>query len=221
MKSGKRYWWTSCRAGIEMQTRRRDLWAQSKGEGGSNGRNSVDTGTLPCVKQIAGSYSIAQGAQVGALWWPEGWVGGRLNREWIHLYLWLIHVVVQQKLMQHCKEIILQIKINFKILIFFLNVAAGNLNITSVAPILFLLCYSQIYQASAWNTLVTYQEPKLITWSSWSHTRKRLHKGVTTQQKIYHNFQSFHFINEKKSFLWGNFVKLKKLYKKLFQRKCF
>ena len=102
----------------------------------------------------------------------------------MHLYLWLIHVVVQQKLTQHCKEIILQIKINFKILIFFnqvlniniifltfislyiqyiLNVAARNLNITSVAPILFLLCYSQIYQASAWNTLVTYQEPKLIT----------------------------------------------------------
>ena len=31
---------------------------------------------------------------------------------WICVYLWLIHVVVQQKPTQHCKTIILQLKIN-------------------------------------------------------------------------------------------------------------
>ena len=46
----------------------------------------------------------------------EGWnsgVGGRFTREGIHVYLWLIHIVVQQKPTQHCKVITLQLKINF------------------------------------------------------------------------------------------------------------
>ena len=38
-------------------------------------------------------------------------VGGRFKRESIYVYLWLIHVV-WQKPIQHCKAIILQIKIN-------------------------------------------------------------------------------------------------------------
>ena len=45
----------------------------------------------------------------------DGWDGGvegRLKREGTHVYLRLIHVVVQQKLTQHCKAIILQSKIN-------------------------------------------------------------------------------------------------------------
>ena len=37
-------------------------------------------------------------------------MGGRLTREGIHVYLQLIHAVVQQKLTQHCKAIILQLK---------------------------------------------------------------------------------------------------------------
>ena len=40
--------------------------------------------------------------------WNSGWVGGRLNREEIYVYLQLIHVAVHQKPTQHCKEIILQ-----------------------------------------------------------------------------------------------------------------
>ena len=46
----------------------------------------------------------------------EGWevvvVGGRLQREGIYVYFWLIHLVLQQKLAQHCKAIIYQLKIN-------------------------------------------------------------------------------------------------------------
>jgi len=39
-------------------------------------------------------------------------VGGRFKREWTCVYLWLIHVDVWQKPIQHCKAIILQLKIN-------------------------------------------------------------------------------------------------------------
>ena len=37
-------------------------------------------------------------------------MGGRLQREGTYVYVWLINFVVQQKLTQHCKAIILQLK---------------------------------------------------------------------------------------------------------------
>ena len=37
-------------------------------------------------------------------------VGGRFRREVMYIYLWLIHVAVWQKPIQHCKAIILQLK---------------------------------------------------------------------------------------------------------------
>ena len=47
----------------------------------------------------------------------EGWhgvgVGKRLKREGMYVYLWLIHVVIWHKPTQHCKAIILKLKINF------------------------------------------------------------------------------------------------------------
>ena len=42
-------------------------------------------------------------------------VGGRFEREGTYIYLWLIRVVVWQKATQHCKAIILQLRINYKI----------------------------------------------------------------------------------------------------------
>ena len=60
----------------------------------------------------AGTCSIAQGAQLSALWWPSG-VGWGIERE-VHkgrdicIHVADIHFVVQQKLTQHCKAIILQ-----------------------------------------------------------------------------------------------------------------
>ena len=39
-------------------------------------------------------------------------VEGRFKREGTYVYLWLIHVDVRQKLIQYCKAIILQLKIN-------------------------------------------------------------------------------------------------------------
>ena len=39
-------------------------------------------------------------------------VGGRVKKEGTCVYLWLIHIDVWQKPTQHCKAIILQLKIN-------------------------------------------------------------------------------------------------------------
>ena len=42
----------------------------------------------------------------------EGWEEeGRFKREGTYVYLWLIHVDVGQKPTQHCKAIILQLKV--------------------------------------------------------------------------------------------------------------
>ena len=40
--------------------------------------------------------------------------GGTFKKEAIYVYLWLIHIVVQQKPTEHCKAIIFQSKINLK-----------------------------------------------------------------------------------------------------------
>ena len=54
-----------------------------------------------------GSCYIAQGAHLGALWWPRGvgWErGGSEAKEGGDICIYqLTHFVVQQKLMQHCK----------------------------------------------------------------------------------------------------------------------
>ena len=42
--------------------------------------------------------------------WGWEWVGGRLKKEGIYAYLQLIHIVVQQKVAQHCKANILPLK---------------------------------------------------------------------------------------------------------------
>ena len=42
--------------------------------------------------------------------WEGGGVGGRSQREGIYVYIQLIHFVVQQKITQHCKATISQLK---------------------------------------------------------------------------------------------------------------
>ena len=43
-------------------------------------------------------------------WDWGGRIAGRFNRQRIHVYTKLIHVVVQQELTQHCKAVIFQFK---------------------------------------------------------------------------------------------------------------
>ena len=52
----------------------------------------------------------APGAQLGTLWWPKEVGGRRFKREGINIYIKLTHFIVQQKLTQYCKAIILELK---------------------------------------------------------------------------------------------------------------
>ena len=47
-----------------------------------------------------GTYGVAWGAQLLALWWPRGvrQRGEKSMTEGIYVYLWLFHVIIQQKL---------------------------------------------------------------------------------------------------------------------------
>ena len=78
--------------------------------------NPRDPFTVPCIKYtVIGKLLYNTGAQPGALWQPRGMgrregVRGRLKRERIYVYLWLIHAVVRQELAQLCKAIVLQLK---------------------------------------------------------------------------------------------------------------
>ena len=103
-----------CRAAIEIQTcERTDLWTQRKKE--REGRTEIYT--LPYIKQIAvGIGCMMQGAQTQcSVTMQRGGmgleVGGRFKREGKYVYLWLIHVDVQQKLTQYYRTIILQLNI--------------------------------------------------------------------------------------------------------------
>ena len=86
-------------------------------EGGTIGRlaltythkNKIADGKL--LYNTGSSARCSVMTQMGGL---GGGVGGRLKRQGIHVYLWLIHFVVQQKRMQHGKAIILQLKLKTK-----------------------------------------------------------------------------------------------------------
>ena len=43
--------------------------------------------------------------------WDGGWGGREVQEGGVNVYLWLVHTVVYQKSIQHCKAIIFQLKI--------------------------------------------------------------------------------------------------------------
>ena len=101
----KWYWWNY------LQGRNGDAEVENglvdtvgDGEGGTNWKSSTDIHTLPCVTQIPRG-ELSSVLSDGLEGWGEG-VGGRPTREGLHTQL--IHSVIQQKLTQHCKAIILQ-----------------------------------------------------------------------------------------------------------------
>ena len=87
------------------------MWAQwVEGTCGMNWEISFYVNTLPCVKQRAGGnlqYNTGSSAWCSVMSWM---VGGRTKREGIYVYIEQSHLIVQQKLTQHCKAIILQFK---------------------------------------------------------------------------------------------------------------
>ena len=53
-------------------------------------------------------YCIAQGTLFSALWWPK-WEGNP-KRGYVYVHGYLVHFAVQQKLTQHGKTTIFQLK---------------------------------------------------------------------------------------------------------------
>ena len=60
-------------------------------------------------RQLVGSCCISQGAQLGALERPRGWDEGQREAHGggAYVYIKLIHFLVKQKLIQHCKAMLL------------------------------------------------------------------------------------------------------------------
>ena len=81
---------------------------EGEGEGGMNWEIRFDlNNTIMC--QIASGnllYNTGSSAQCSVMT-QMGGMGGRSKREAIYVYIQLIHLIVQQKLTQYCKEIIL------------------------------------------------------------------------------------------------------------------
>ena len=84
-----------------------------RGEGGMNSESSTETYITICETESEGEVDIKHW-ELNPVFCDnlEGWNRGK--REGLYVYLWLIHVVIQQKPTQHCKAIILQLKINLK-----------------------------------------------------------------------------------------------------------
>ena len=104
-------------AGQEQRRRHRERTRGPGGEreGGMNWEIRIDIYTLPCVKQVASGnlvYSTGSPARCSVMTQMGGMGdgGGRSKREGIQVYIQLIHFIVQKKLTQHCKAIILPIK---------------------------------------------------------------------------------------------------------------
>ena len=87
----------------------------AEGEGGMNWESRIVIQTLRCVKQMdTGKLLESTGSSAQCSVMTEGrdggWAQGRSKREGTHVYIKPIHFIVQQKLTQHCKAIILQLK---------------------------------------------------------------------------------------------------------------
>ena len=70
----------------------------------------METHILPYVKQTSSGNLLYDSGNLNRD--SVGW-GGRFRREGAYVFLGLIHVDVWQKPTQYCKEITLQLKLNF------------------------------------------------------------------------------------------------------------
>ena len=101
-------------AGRQWRCRHRDLWTHWGKERAGHTERTAWKHVHYHVRNSQRGSAETQREQTSALWQGRGWGGwevrGRLKREGTDVYLWLIPVV-WQKPTQHCKAIILQLKI--------------------------------------------------------------------------------------------------------------
>ena len=78
-----------------------------RGVGGMNWEAGNDVYTLLWIKWLIRIYCIARGTLLNALRWPK--VGRKYKKEWTDICMWIAdYFAVQQKLIQHYKETIVQ-----------------------------------------------------------------------------------------------------------------
>ena len=96
-----------------MKMQRVDVWARQRGGRRMNREVGLAVRALPCIKQAVGTHRRAQGGRLVLCDDLEGWdvEGGRLQREGIHVHIYLIYSIKQQKLTQHYEATIVKVKV--------------------------------------------------------------------------------------------------------------
>ena len=109
----KWYWWAYFQGrNSDADVEKRHVDTEGERTGGANCERSNACVTT-CKAESSGKllYSLVSSAQCSDD--LDEWLGVRLRRERIYLWVWLIvHIVVQQKVKQHCKEIVLQSQVS-------------------------------------------------------------------------------------------------------------
>ena len=114
----KWYWWTYVQGrNGDSVMKNGPVDPMGDGKGGMSWESGTDVHELPCIKWIAGRNLLCGTGLSSVLCDNLGWdgrYGGREAQEAGDVCsLWLIHVVVQWKLTQHCGATILPLKIIF------------------------------------------------------------------------------------------------------------
>ena len=104
-----------CETAKETQIWRTDFWTLGEGEGRMIWENSIETCTLPYVKEITSPSSMHETGRSNPVHWDHPkdgmWREVEGSSGWgKHVHPWLIHVHVWQKPPQYCKVISLQLK---------------------------------------------------------------------------------------------------------------
>ena len=80
-------------------------------ERGILGKQHCRTHTIMCETVGSAAWHREPSTVLQMAWGGDGgWAGGKLNRGGIYVYLLLMHTIVQQKLTQHSKAVILRLK---------------------------------------------------------------------------------------------------------------
>ena len=135
------YWWAYVQGrnrDTDIENRLVDtVWGR---EGSTSWERSMETDTLLHMKQIARGallYNTGSSTWCSVTTSRSGMgLGGRIEREGTSVYLWLIHIHVWQGPTQHCKAIILQLKIIFfKKMHFFSHFMSLNSGYICLSPV--------------------------------------------------------------------------------------
>ena len=117
-----------CRAGIEIQMQRRDVWTHGAGgrKSGMNWEIGIDMYTQSCAKQIASANLLHITGPARCPWMTQrgdgcGRYGSKSSKKGIYEYKQLNDFILQQKLAYHCKATNSNVFKGIRILSYILN----------------------------------------------------------------------------------------------------